>query len=446
MTRLHEYLVKNGNFDAVEALLSEIAYPESSQDEERAASSLLDEYCSRSAPGVEWQRLDTLTGTSSWNGEAPSPRGGHQLVLVRPSPAEPLSREDAMSEDPDADVEDAEAAIYLFGGWDGATELGDLWRFSLSEQRWEFLHCEESLAAERAAGEGTTGSLPGSAPSARSCHQVAVDQQSGDIYLLGRFVDGGSTGATDTGSLVPPRDDASRTTPAVSPGEASWRAAIIAEGGDESSFPLRVQPAPATTRTTDATSPAEREGADFWTYHTRGPARGSWERLSADTSKEGGPPLLFDHQMQIDAESRTLYVFGGKHNSADGTTTYPGLYSYDLTARVWRQVLPGSEVREPERKTIPSRTGHSMLFDPRERKLLILAGQRGETYLSDMWSYSIETGDVECIDADYSTKGGPEGGFTQRATLDCEKREFVLLSGLVRDRSPPHHTNVKVCA
>ena len=36
-----------------------------------------------------------------------------------------------------------------------------------------------------------------------------------------------------------------------------------------------------------------------------------WTLITDDTSAMGGPNLIFDHQMCIDQETRTIYVFGG---------------------------------------------------------------------------------------------------------------------------------------
>jgi hypothetical protein len=38
------------------------------------------------------------------------------------------------------------------------------------------------------------------------------------------------------------------------------------------------------------------------------------------------------------------------------------------------------------------------------------------------------------ISEDYSVEGGPDGGFTQRATIDHDLGEWHLLSGLMMDR------------
>lgn len=37
-----------------------------------------------------------------------------------------------------------------------------------------------------------------------------------------------------------------------------------------------------------------------------------WTQISEDTGAVGGPELVFDHQMSMDPEKRTIYVFGGR--------------------------------------------------------------------------------------------------------------------------------------
>ena len=39
---------------------------------------------------------------------------------------------------------------------------------------------------------------------------------------------------------------------------------------------------------------------------------GKWTQITEDTGGMGGPALIFDHQMVIDVEQQTLYVFGGR--------------------------------------------------------------------------------------------------------------------------------------
>lgn len=157
----------------------------------------------------------------------------------------------------------------------------------------------------------------------------------------------------------------------------------------------------------------------------------------------------FDHQMQIDPTSKRLYVFGGKfYRRSDSSASFSGLYSYEIASRRWsclaNDVDPSSINWLQEHTAIPSRTGHSMLCDPAGRRILILAGQRSDHYLSDLWSYSLQDGHIECLDRDYGQHGGPDGGFTQRAVMDDQRRQFVLLSGLMKEKAAPHFTQVKV--
>ena len=37
-----------------------------------------------------------------------------------------------------------------------------------------------------------------------------------------------------------------------------------------------------------------------------------WTLICDDTGSEGGPKLIFDHQMCMDTDTSTIYVFGGR--------------------------------------------------------------------------------------------------------------------------------------
>lgn len=142
--------------------------------------------------------------------------------------------------------------LYLFGGWNGTTELADLWRFNTQEQRWELLSQNTSgdmaLAPDGARIFG---------PDPRSCHQMAVDQKTGDIYMLGRFVDAHA-------AMRPPANTAQSEDAAMDAG---------LDRGD-SSF------TPGSHGGLELPHVHSRETSDFWQLHTRGPMRGTWQMLS----------------------------------------------------------------------------------------------------------------------------------------------------------------------
>ena len=49
--------------------------------------------------------------------------------------------------------------------------------------------------------------------------------------------------------------------------------------------------------------------SDFYIYDIE---TDKWTRISEDTAAVGGPRLIFDHQMSMDVEKRTIYVVGGR--------------------------------------------------------------------------------------------------------------------------------------
>lgn len=171
----------------------------------------------------------------------PGCRGGHQMCMAR-------------------------GKLFLFGGWDGQHDLNDLWVFDVASGEWTCL----SEDTEKDGG-----------PDARSCHKMCIDEECGQIYLLGKYID----------------------------------------------------------RETVAAHPLT---SDFYRYDI---AEHSWTLLTDDTAAAGGPRLIYDHQMSFDSDSKILYVFGGRILSRDGAggssagvaepSLYSGLYAYDVHTQVW---------------------------------------------------------------------------------------------------------------
>ncbi|KAG0025467.1 Muskelin 1, intracellular mediator containing kelch motif, partial [Podila clonocystis] len=179
--------------------------------------------------------------------------------------------------------------------------------------------------------------------------------------------------------------------------------------------------------------------SDFWRFEIdpKSPPFGSWTKICANTAVLNGPELIFDHQMCLDPLSQTLYVFGGRVVQLDNDIEhYSGLYSYHIPTNFWK--LLRAEGHSPPNQdgttVLHSRIGHSMLYDEMMHSLVIFAGQRNKDYLSDFYVYDIAADRVLEVCKDYSKQGGPEAGFTQRATISSRGREVYVLSGLVKDR------------
>ncbi|KAL1924690.1 uncharacterized protein VTP21DRAFT_4344 [Calcarisporiella thermophila] len=326
LTRLHEELVSQGNFEAAESIMLE------ANDR-----NLFEDYIGDCAYQPFWKRIEA----TSADGDSPCMRGGHQMCI---------------------DIEAGK--IYLMGGWSGVEDLADFWVYDIQERTW----FQISYDTREQGG-----------PSPRSCHKLCLDPVRKQIYVLGRYV------------------------------EEKQRADTYLN-------------------------------SDFYRYDI---IMDSWVKLSNDTKMDGGPELIYDHQMCIDSEKGIMYVFGGRVVSAGQSGhRYSGLYTYDINSNSWRllrmaegrPISPSTPGQQHLDNALKSRIGHSMLYDSNKSLLYILAGQRGKDHLSDLHAYDLNADVVREITRDYTKHGGPEAGHTQRATLDQDREEIYVLSGLMRDR------------
>ncbi|CAG0919903.1 unnamed protein product [Notodromas monacha] len=213
-------------------------------------------------------------------------------------------------------------------------------------------------------------------PVARSCHKMCIDSVRKKLYLLGRYVE-------------------------------------------------------CQSRT------IENMKSDFYVYDL---LEGTWEMLSDDTVFDGGPPLLFDHQVVFDSATATLFVCGGRASvlPLQGSVADPaliGLYSFNTETREWKELRKDSADPAPSPTRMRSRSGHSVVLHPVSRCLYIFGGQRNKQALNDMMVYSIDTDDLKMV---YTGEEegflGPPVGLTQRATLDPELNEIFMLRGSSRGK------------
>ncbi|KAI0703543.1 Muskelin N-terminus-domain-containing protein [Cerioporus squamosus] len=286
--------------------------------------------------------------------------------------------------DPDGDVpcrrgghamciDEENGMIYLFGGWDGQRSLDDFWVYEIAKDSWRLL----SVATSREKN----------GPGPRACHKMVFDSKTGSIYLLGRLGDG----------------DGSETHRAT--------------GHSSSEAPLR----PAVP----LGSAWPTHCSEFYRYHTRGLDAGKWDLLSFDTASSGGPPLVSDHQMAIDCDAQVIYVSGGRVVDAEwDALKFSGLYSYNIRTSRWK--MYNATDMYAAHPFIPPRWGHSMVLDPKSQYLFIFAGQRDERYLSDMYAFHIPTSTVTELFSNFTSAGGPDPCFTQRAVIDADKQEIYV--------------------
>ncbi|KAF8585931.1 hypothetical protein K439DRAFT_1409405 [Ramaria rubella] len=345
-----------------------------------ANNKLFDDCIQACEPKTSWYRL---SGANP-DGDVPSSRGGHQMCIDSES-----------------------GVIYLFGGWDGQKNLDDMWAYSISEGRWKMLSFNTAFDG---------------GPGPRSCHKMVFDPLLGYIYLLGRHVD--EEVPSSSGTVTPTHSHESSSAPVA----------------DTATNP----PSQGLSNTTDngVKNGSKRFPSDFYRYTTRGQNAGTWTVLSEDTGLEGGPPLIFDHQMAIDSEMQMLYIFGGrivgsKPNAGNG---FSGLYRYDIATGKWEHISDESAPSAKLSRGIPSRFGHSMIFDPRHRRLIIFAGKRSESFLADMYIYDVTAGEVTDVTSDFSTAGGPDPCFCQRAALDPDTGHIYVLPGLLKPKGPKKST------
>ncbi|KAJ6644311.1 Muskelin [Pseudolycoriella hygida] len=178
--------------------------------------------------------------------------------------------------------------------------------------------------------------------------------------------------------------------------------------------------------------------SDFYLYNVR---TNSWLLISKDTSQVGGPFPLLDHQMCIDVAENTIYVFGGRiltqRNIQDlsNDPQYSGLYSYQIGVNMWRQILVDCNhpsASNPDVYSIKSRATHSMLFHHRYRKLYVFAGQRNKEYTPEFISIDLDSRAITVMSSDCENM--PQCGFTQRATIDCERDEIYVHTSLSKEK------------
>ncbi|CBY40851.1 unnamed protein product [Oikopleura dioica] len=311
VTRLYEEFVTSGNYRKSEEI---IQMPEFRQ------------LLSQKMPEGTWKRLKMRKVSDSW----PPPRGGHQIVTYNNK-------------------------LYLHGGWTGNAEMGDFWEYDIDSNRWKLLSINTSEQ---------------DGPSPRCCHKLAVDNTTGIIYILGRYVD--NIGQRKT-----------------------------------------------------------RIPNDFYKYEIKS---NKWTQISGDVEKEGGPPLIYDHQMVFSEKTGELLCFGGRvlqrttriedfslddfQPQSPIRSNYGNFYKWNSRNNSWSLVST----------MIVPRNSHAMTLDQAEGVLYIMGGLKSKTDLNDLIAYDLTSCTASTLH-DGTGPGAPPCGLTQRAFFHQKKRQIRVLVG-----------------
>ncbi|CAG5036140.1 unnamed protein product [Parnassius apollo] len=255
-------------------------------------------------------------------------------------------------------------------------------------------------------------------PGPRGGHQLVVDPNTGTLYLFG-----GWNGTEDLDDLWCYTTTSERWT------LLCQHSSLMSGPSPRSCHKMVFDPVNERLYTLgryldNAQRVPSNMNSDLYMYDVRS---GEWSLVCGDTAAAGGPRLVFDHQMCLDADTQTIYVFGGRVLPANTeelvSPQYSGLYAYYIANNTWQLLLP-------DRHDLPApqpRVSHSMLFHPVQRRLYMFAGQRNKEQLLDLWWWDVGSGQCGALCAGAAC-APPAAGFTQRATLDPDTDEIFVLS------------------
>ncbi|KPJ04033.1 Muskelin [Papilio xuthus] len=262
-------------------------------------------------------------------------------------------------------------------------------------------------------------------PGPRGGHQLVVDTNTGTLYLFG-----GWNGTEDLDDLW-----------SYSTGEERWsllcrHSSQVGGPSPRSCHKMVFDPVNDRLYTLgryldNAQRVPANMNSELYVYDV---SAGAWSLACANTAGAGGPRLVFDHQMCLDADTQTIYVFGGRvlpSNTEELVSPqYSGLYAYYISSNTWQQLLA-------DRHELPApqpRVSHSILFHPVQRRLYMFAGQRNKEQLLDLWWWDVGEGRCGALCAGAAACPPPAAGFTQRATLDPDTDEMFVLSGMSKEK------------
>lgn len=141
-----------------------------------------------------------------------------------------------------------------------------------------------------------------------------------------------------------------------------------------------------------------------------------WTLLSKNVSIEGGPSLIYCHQIVYDENEDRLIVFGGRIVSSDKKKeNFSGLFFYDIKDRKWT-----SPVFEKYEQEIITRSDHVMYHDPQRNLLYVCLGRRKNEFIGDVSVLNSKTGKFVNYFPKVEENGGP-----LLETVSCGAFDFI---------------------
>jgi uncharacterized protein (TIGR03437 family) len=135
--------------------------------------------------------------------------------------------------------------------------------------------------------------------------------------------------------------------------------------------------------------------------------------FSRVASGDPAPSGRIDGPLAYDAAGRLLLLFGGQDNASRND-----LWAFSLETQRWTELNPAGN--RP-----PARFGHTTIFDPVRRRLVVFGGQAGG-FFSDVWAYDVAGNAWQQLAPD---NAGPSRRYGHSAIYDSARDRMVISHG-----------------
>ncbi|MBL8233960.1 MAG: hypothetical protein JNL98_36025 [Bryobacterales bacterium] len=136
-------------------------------------------------------------------------------------------------------------------------------------------------------------------------------------------------------------------------------------------------------------------------------------RLEKLPSGAAAPSGRVDGAIAYDPQNRRVYMFGGRDS-----TVRNDLWTYSVERREWTQLQPAGSPP-------PARFGHTLIFDPQRRRVVLFGGQ-SSGFFNDTWSYDVEANRWTML---AGSRGAPNERYSHSAIYDAPRDRMVISHG-----------------